>query len=362
VLDLGGKVIMPGMIDMHAHHTNEGSGVIPPHRSLSALDLAYGITTILDPNGDSESIFPLATMIEAGVVAGPRTFSTAELVIHPGYAWGDNLILRSVADAAYEVNRRADWGAVSIKNFRQSRRAQNQFIVEAARRRGITVTGEGGPLFFDVGLTIDGQTGWEHLLAPLPVYGDATRFFGKAGVVYDPTYIVAGHVNGSKEYFRPLQRLLEDAKYGRFMPRAELERRVQGAKPMPKDEFSFPIIAEGAADIVRAGGYSSIGDHGEQPGIGSHWEVWASAEALTPLEALTVATIHGAYFIGLQRELGSITPGKLADLIVLNADPLANIRNTADIAYVMKAGVLYDDDTLDEVWPERKPFGPVPWQ
>src|SRR6185295_14644327 len=129
--------------------------------------------------------------------------------------------------------------------FRQSRRAQNQYIVEAARRRGITVTGEGGPLIFDVGLAIDGQTGWEHLLAPLPVYSDAARFFGKAGMVYNPTYIVAGHVNGAKEYFRPLQRLLEDTKYGRFMPRAELERRVQGAKTMPKDEFSFPIIAEG---------------------------------------------------------------------------------------------------------------------
>ncbi|MEO8451006.1 MAG: amidohydrolase family protein [Gemmatimonadota bacterium] len=362
VLHLEGKVVMPGLVDMHAHHTSEASGVIPAHRPLSALDLAYGVTAILDPSVGSESIFPLAAMIDADVVMGPRTFSTAELVIHPGYAWGDNLILHSVADAAYEVNRRADWGAVSIKNFRQSRRAQNEYIVEAARRRGITVTGEGGPLTFDVGLTIDGQTGWEHLLAPLPIYSDASRFFGKAGMVYNPTYIVAGHVNGAKEYFRPLQRLLEDAKYGHFMPRAELERRVQGAKPMPKDEFSFPMIAEGLADIVRAGGYGSIGDHGEQPGIGSHWEIWASAEALTPLEALTVATIHGAYFIGLQHQLGSITRGKLADLIVLNSDPLENIKNTADIAYVMKGGRLYDDDTLDEIWPEEKPFGPVPWQ
>ena len=80
------------------------------------------------------------------------------------------------------------------------------------------------------------------------------------------------------------------------------------------------------------------------------------------VEALTVASLHGAYFIGLDHETGSIEEGKLADLIVLNSDPLDNIKNTADIAYVMKAGRLYDDDTLDEIWPEQREYGPLPWR
>ncbi len=361
VLDLSGKTIIPGMFDLHAHHAYEPSGVITPHRPSSALDLAYGVTTILDPNGFSESAFPLADLIDAGAMLGPRTYTTAELLIHPGTAWGDQQILRSQADADREIDRRVDWGAVSIKNFRQSARYQQQFILQAGRRRGVTVTGEGGPLYFDIGVVLDGQPGWEHFIANLPVYKDATTFLGKAGIVYSPTSIVAGHVMGSMEYFRPLQRLDLDAKYRRFMPTAELQRRPPG-KETPKSLLSFPIVAEGMADIIRAGGRGVLGEHGEQYGIGTHWELWGYAEALTPMEALKVATLDGAYFIGLENELGSITPGKLADLVVLDADPLQDIRNTAKIAYVMKGGRLYDDDTLAELWPERRRYLPVPWR
>ena len=112
---------------------------------------------------------------------------------------------------------------------------------------------------------------------------------------------------------------------------------------------------------MRAGGYGVLGEHGEQVGIGTHWELWAYAEALTPLEVLTVASLHGAYFVGLDHQTGSIEEGKLADLIILNSDPLEDIHNTTDIAYVMKAGNLYDDESLDMIWPEQKAFGQAAW-
>lgn len=353
VLDLSGQTIIPGLFDLHAHHTDASSGVIPADRWLSRIDLAYGVTTILDPAADSKSAFPLAELIEAGGLLGPRTFSVAELLIHPGVAWGDERIIRSLDDAEREVNRRADWGAVSLKNYRQTGRFQHQLLLQAARARGITVTSEGGPLYFDVGLIVDGQTGWEHLIANLPIYRDAATFFGQAGAVYSPTAIVAGHVLGSMHWFRPRHDLLADRKYRRYMPEFQIRARIAGDRLVPKSSLSFPIIAEGLADVVRAGGRGALGGHGEQPGIGTHWELWSYAEALTPLEALRVATLDGAYFIGLDQETGSIVPGKLADLVVLNGNPLADIRNTADIAYVMKAGRLYDDDTLAEVWPGR---------
>jgi len=362
VLDVDGKTIIPGLLDLHAHHTFGGAGVTPPHRSTSALALAYGVTSILDPSTTSESAFPLGEMVEAGVVLGPRTFSAGEHVIHPGTGWGDQKIIRNQTDADREIDRRVDWGAVSIKNYRQSARYQQQLIMQAARRRKVTVTSEGGPLYFDVGVILDGQTGWEHLLANLPIYKDAAMFFGKAGAVYSPTSIVAGHVHGSMEWFRQQQDLRADAKYRRFMPTVLLERTFAAVQRLPKPAFSFPIIAEGLADIVRAGGRGALGEHGEQPGIGTHWELWAYAEALTPMEALKVATIDGAYFIGLERETGSLAKGKLADLVVLHSDPLRDIRNSADIAYVMKAGRLYDDETLNEIWPTRRPYGPIPWK
>ena len=361
-IDLAGKTIIPGLVDMHAHHTGEtrGGGAQRPAR----VGEGAGVGCHHDSRSfgfRSETVFPLAELQAAGRLMGPRVYTTTELLIHPGVAWGDQRIVRSVADAANEVNRRANWGAVSIKNFRQSRREQHQFLLDAARTRGITVTSEGGPLYFDVGLTMDGQTGWEHLLAVLPVYSDAAQFFGRAGMVYSPTSIVAGHVNGSMRYYRSRQHLANDPKFQRFGTRADLARVTRDTATLALTEFSFPIIAEGLADIMRAGGHGAIGEHGEETGIGEHWEIWAYSEALKPLEAIRAATIDGAWFMGIDGQLGSITVGKLADLVVLNGNPLEDIRETNDIAFVMQGGRLYDDDTLEQLWPERRPYGPIPW-
>lgn len=357
-LDLTGKSIIPGLVDMHAHHTNVPNGIVVPQHRTAALDLAYGVTTILDPSTSSRSTFPLAEMTEAGVVLGPRTFSSAEPVITPGTSWGFYQVLRTQADADREVDRRVDWGAASIKNYRQAGRWQQQMLLRAARRRGVTVTSEGGPLYFDVGQVLDGQAGWEHLLPTLPVFSDATRFFGAAGITYSPTSIVAGHVAGSKEWFRPRQGLPQDARYQRFAP-PDIRRIAATPSPdAPKSTFSFPVIAEGLADIMRAGGHGALGEHGEQPGIGTHWEMWAYAEALRPMEALRAGTIDGARFLGLDRDIGSVTRGKVADLVILDADPLANIRNTARISGVMKEGRLFDAATLDEQWPGTRRFTP----
>jgi len=361
VVDVSGRTIMPGLIDLHAHHTSDESGVIAQHRSESALDLAYGVTTIVDPATISESAFPLAELIEAGLVTGPRTWSSAEFVITPGIAWGDYHEIDSLDEARIHVNKRADWGAVTIKNYRQPGRHQHQLLVAAARERGISLTSEGGPLFLDVGYAIDGQSGWEHFIADLPIYKDAATFFGKAGLVYSPTVIVAGVPHGAMEYFRPRQGLLEDVKGRRFMPYSILEAKVRSARATEIEDMAFPILAEGVADIVRAGGYAAIGEHGEQVGIGSHWELWAYATGLTPVEAIKIATYDGAYFVGAHQELGSIRRGKVADLVILEADPTVDIRNSAKVAMVMKAGRLYDAGTLDEIWPEQKPYGVIPW-
>jgi imidazolonepropionase-like amidohydrolase len=77
---------------------------------------------------------------------------------------------------------------------------------------------------------------------------------------------------------------------------------------------------------------------------------------LSNLEALQASTIMAAGALGMQKDLGSIEPGKIADLIILNKNPLDNIRNTIEIQSVMKDGVLYDGNTLDELWPMKKKF------
>ncbi|MBM4187957.1 MAG: amidohydrolase family protein [Gemmatimonadetes bacterium] len=360
VVAVTGKTIIPGLVDLHAHHSSEISGVIPNRRSESALDLAYGVTTAVDPATTSLSAFPLAELIEAGAMVGPRTLSSAETVIAHGIAWGDHAEIESLDEARRQVNKRAEWGAATIKNYRQPGRRQHQWLAQAARERGISLTSEGGPLYLDVGYAIDGQSGWEHFIADLPIYRDAAEFFGKAGLVYSPTVIVAGVPNGAMLYYRSQVNLLDDRKYRRFMPYPLLAAKM-ASPPAAIEEMAFPILAEGVADIVRQGGYAAIGEHGEQIGIGSHWELWAYSTGLTPLEAIKIATYDGAYFIGAHREIGSIAAGKIADLAILDADPTVDIRNSAKVGMTMMAGRLYDAATLDELWPARTPYGPIPW-
>ena len=126
------------------------------------------------------------------------------------------------------------------------------------------------------------------------------------------------------------------------------------------EEYNFPSVAKAANDIVKAGGRIGVGSHGQLNGLGYHWEMWSIAKGgMAPLDVLRAATIFGAEAIGLQRDVGSLEAGKLADLLVLDGNPLENIRNTNTIRFVMKNGRLYDGNTLDEIWPRQRKMEPV---
>jgi Tol biopolymer transport system component len=357
VLDLTGKTIIPGLIDVHDHIASEANGVVPTLRPRSLLDLSYGVTTIIDPAVSSTTLFPLAEMTDAGRILGPRILGSADAVFASvGGTNGDQSVygpllnVESPEDAEYQVARRADWGAVTIKNYRQSRREQQQWLVAAARHHGLSVTAEGSTLLAELGMVMDGQTGWEHFVPALPLYRDFTQFAGQAHATYSPTLSVAGFPDGAMFFYRPRADLPHDPKYSHFAS-ASVLRSVspRAGTPPPLEEFSFPIEAEGAADVMHFGGFATVGEHGENPGIGTHWEIWAYRYAMSPLEALRMATLNGARFVGIEHDVGSLSVGKLADLVVLNSDPQRRIENTADIAYVMKGGRLYDAKTLKEL-------------
>jgi hypothetical protein len=223
------------------------------------------------------------------------------------------------------------------------------------------VTAEGDSLEYNLSMIVDGQTGWEHPMSYMPLYGDAATFFGLAHASYSPTFIVGGPAAWNEEYFWQESDTWRDEKMRRWLPWRQLVPHARRRILRPESDYSFPLIAQGLADIIAKGGYGAIGSHGQQHGIGSHWEVWMAASALGPMGALELASVHGAHFLGASKDLGSLASGKIADLIVLNSNPLQNIRNTTDIQYVMKGGILYDGSTLDEIWPEKRPFGELYW-
>ena len=195
----------------------------------------------------------------------------------------------------------------------------------------------------------------------MPIYSDVAKFFGQAEAVYSATLVVGGPGPWNEEYFLQQSDVWRDPKQRRWLSWRQLIPHTRRRVLRPDTDYSYPMLAQGVADIIAEGGYGAVGAHAQQNGIGTHWEVWMLASALGPMGALEVASVHGAHFIGRSADLGTIEEGKLADLLVLNSNPLDDIRNTTDIEYVMKGGTLYEGDTLDEVWPEQKPFGNYYW-
>ena len=360
-VDVSGKTIIPGLVDLHTHNHRSASGILPRHDYEMAAVLAYGVTTTLDPGSFSQNIFPQAEMVEAGEIVGPRVYTTGD----PLYA-GDGSHqneLKSLERTRQEIRRLKSYGAVSIKQYMQPERRQRQWISQVAREDGgVMVTAEGGDLFYIIEMMMDGQTGWEHPIPNVPLYRDATEFLGRAGSYYSATLVVAGPGPWNDGYFLQDKEFWLSPKLQHFLPWQKLEVHARRTEERPATDYTFPMLAQGMADIIAAGGYGAIGAHGQMHGIGDHWEVWMAASAMKPLDALRVATLDGAKMIGIDKDIGSLEVGKLADLVVLNGNPLEDIHQTANIGYVMKGGRLYNGNTLDEVWPREKAYGKFFWE
>jgi Tol biopolymer transport system component/imidazolonepropionase-like amidohydrolase len=358
--DAKGKTIVPGFVDMHTHNHRSASGLLPQRDYEMAAVLAYGVTSTLDNSMWAQNIFPQSELVEAGEIVGPRVFSTGD----PLYA-GDRSrhnAIKSLDDARREAKRLQSYGAVSLKQYQQPERRQRQWVSEAARELGLMVTAEGGDMLYVLTMIMDGQTGWEHPIPQVPVYDDLAQFLGRAKAHYSPTLVVAGPGPWNDQFWTQSSELWTDPKLRRFAPWRKLEAHTRQRDLRPATDYTFPILAQGVADIIAAGGHGAIGAHGQQHGIASHWEVWMLASAMSPHDALRVATLDGARMLGVDAQLGSVETGKLADLMVIDGNPLADIRQTANIAWVMRGGRLHSGDTLDEIWPAKKPFGKFFWQ
>ncbi|MEZ4587769.1 MAG: amidohydrolase family protein [Gemmatimonadales bacterium] len=361
VVNARGKTIIPGWVDLHAHLHQEHLGVLPTHNFETAVYLAYGVTTTYDPSTFAPDPFPSAELVEAGEMIGPRIYASAEAITAGDDAATNEI--HSLEDAIHEVARRKAWGSPMTKQYLQPTRTGRQWVVEAARRLGMRTTAEGSATMeHKLGMVMDGHTGGEHLTVQAPLYGDFLTFLAKARYFYSHTPLVSGYGAWNEEWFwQEGTPVWQNEKLQRWIPWRQLIPHTRRFVQRPESDYSKDIVARTVTDLVGMGGYSAVGSHGQQDGLGSHWDVWMLAKVAGAMTALEVASMHGATYLGMEQDLGSIKVGKLADLMVLNGNPLSDIRQTANIQYVMKGGTLYDASSLDEVWPVARPFGDYYW-
>ncbi len=357
IINLQGKTIIPGLIDLHNHFHPIREIFLEKPWSMAAL-LAYGVTTGFDPFVNSKAVFGHSEMVETGNLLGQRIFSTGTALNVQAAK------IESFEDAQHIVRRYKKDGAIFIKEYIQPRRIQRQWLIMAAHQEGLNVTSDGGgDLAFQMTHVLDGYNGFSHSIPAAQIYKDVIQLLARSKTFYDVTLSVDLYGPLGQYYFRQYTDLHEDAKLRRFTPHEEIERKTRRRFLILDDDYRFKMTAQGVAEVVRNGGYAVIGGHGEQQGLSCHWELWMLAMGgLSPLEVLRVGTLYGAECLGLQADLGSLEPGKIADLIVLNSNPLKNIRNSTDILYVMKNGELFEAETLNQIWPEKKPFGKFYWQ
>ncbi|MGI9107144.1 MAG: amidohydrolase family protein [Pyrinomonadaceae bacterium] len=361
-IDMAGKTISPGLIDVHAHMGYNTLDIIPEKQWPYWANLAYGVTTTHDPSAATQSVFAQSEMVEAGRMVGPRIFSTGYPVY--GAESPEKAPVNNLEDARGHLARLKAVGAFSIKSYNQPRRNQRQQIIQAARELKMMVLPEGGSTYFyNMTHILDGHTGIEHAIPVAPLYKDAVMLFAKSKSGYTPTLVVGYGGVWGENYWYQKTNVWENEKLLRFTPRSTIDSRARRRMLVPEDDFYHLELAKSVKDIVRAGGRAQLGAHGQLQGLGAHWELWSLQQGgLTPLEALRAGTLSGAQYLGLDREIGSLEPGKLADLMITDKNPLTQIQNTESISFVMINGALYDTRNMDEIYPQQRARGKFFWE
>ncbi|MFO8028468.1 MAG: amidohydrolase family protein [Cyclonatronaceae bacterium] len=361
VFDVYGKTIIPGIVDVHAHMGYSVLDITPDRLWEYEANLAYGVTTTHDPSASTQSVFALAEQVRAGRMIGPRIYSTGYVLY--GAENPNKAVIESPDDARFHLLRHKAMGAISVKSYNQPRRDQRQWILEAAREIGLNVYPEGGSMLqHNITMIIDGHTGIEHAIPVAPLRKDMLALLGVSNVGYTPTLVVGYGGVWGENYWYQKHDVFEDRRLLQFVPRHVIDARARRRMIVPEQEFYHFELARSARQVVRAGGRVLLGSHGQLQGLAAHWELWMFVQGgMTELEAIRAATIHGAEYLGLGNDLGSIEPGKLADFVILNMNPLDDIRNSENVFMVVKNGRAWDSD-LNERFPEQRERRPPRFQ
>ena len=289
VVDVTGKTVMPGFIDVHWHGAMGNDGIMPQQNWVTDATLAFGVTTIHDPSNDTEEIFAASEMARAGLIRAPRIFSTGTILY--GAAGDFKAEIDSLDDARAHLRRMKAVGAISVKSYNQPRREQRQQIIAAARE-----TADDGRARGRLALRAQHDDGRRrpHRRRALDAGGahlqGRRRSSGRAdGVGYTPTLIVGyGGLCGENYWYQHTnvwenERLLDVRAAVR--PRSALAAAAHGARRrlQPHRHREDRQAARRRRRLVQ------LGAHGQREGLGAHWEMWMFVQGgMTPREALAL--------------------------------------------------------------------------
>lgn len=353
VVDSYGKTILPGLLDTHYHSLGgRGAG----HSALKLPDsgfsdpsaIAYGITTAWDAGGAPNDGVPATAELQlAGRISGPRwSYATMGGV---GYPF-DRLTSFGVALTAVEQSQ--SLGATVLKEYNTPTRKQRQWLSAAARQSRVGIVSHIDR--FDSMMTriVDGYTGGDHPYIPAPLYKDVHELLKQTGYIWTPNIVITQGSVGTdadknsyywREVLKKRPTELERLKAITGLGRDIAEPRA------PFKLHRVSRVAKAAADAAKSGVHIGVSAH-NMPGVELHKEMWYLWKGGMPIEdVLRATTIGNAEKLGLETEIGSLEPGKIADFLVLDENPLDDILNTLSLKYTVQGGVVYDSATARRV-------------
>lgn len=360
VLDVTGKRIVPGFIDAHAHGGMASEEIIPQQNWMQYSNLAFGVTTIHDPSNDTSEIFAHAEMQRTGQILGPRTYSTGT-ILYGANSPSATSEVHNLDEAEFHIQRLKAAGAISVKSYNQLARSARQQIIEAADRHQIMVMPEGGMKFqHNLNQLVDGHTSIEHSIPIAHIYDDVKQLWRATETGYVPTFGVAyGGISG-ENYFYDRTEVWRNERLMRYTPKQFVEPRSMRRTTAPDHHYNHVNVASTAKELRDLGVPVMIGAHGQREGLAAHWEMWIMVQGgFSPWEALRGATSDAAKHLGMDKDLGSIEAGKLADLVIIEGDVLTDIRQSEYISHTMLNGRLYEAASMNEVVTgdrRREPF------
>jgi len=381
VVDTKGKTVMPGLVDMHGHiDCCYYDGPMPQKHPSQYAAAAFGVTTNYDPYTSEIPAYTATEMQKAGLLVAPRFISTGR-VIYGRANKGDHTFvpLHSYADAQNTMARKRALGGRVIKSYKQPSRRARQQLVKAGREAGVMVDAEGESQFYvDLSIIIDGHMALEHSIPVATYYDDIVQLMAHSEAANTPTLNVTfGEIMG-ENYIYQTTRAWEDPKirayvqevnsgYGAINTPYSAPLHVRNMTTLHAvDEIwdiGFRSLSRSVKKLDDAGVLINTGSHGQVYGMAMHWEMISMAQGgMNNYRILRTATINGAKTLGVEDQIGSLEVGKLADVIVLDENPLQDIRNSNSVRYTMINGRLYESLSMNEIGNYDRPRTRFYWE